>query len=97
MRPPKAFATNPYTHNTPDPALDDGTSFRERNTVRQPYRGTSLTKKRTRLGPFSRPMPGVLGGSQEGGRFLMARYPCTADIFEFESVSGPLEASLVAR
>ena len=27
------------------------------------YRGTSLTKKRTPLGPYRRPMPRVLGGS----------------------------------
>ena len=34
------------------------------------YRGTSLTRKRTSLGPYRRPMPRVLGGSQGGGRFL---------------------------
>jgi hypothetical protein len=28
-----------------------------------PYRGTSLTSKRTPLGPDRRPMPRVLGGS----------------------------------
>ena len=27
------------------------------------YRGTSLVRKRTPLGPYSRPMPRVLGGS----------------------------------
>ena len=27
------------------------------------YRGTSLTRKRTPLGPYHRPMPRVLGGS----------------------------------
>ena len=27
------------------------------------YRGTSLTRKRTPLEPYRRPMPGVLGGS----------------------------------
>jgi hypothetical protein len=27
------------------------------------YRGTSLTKKRTHLGPYRRPMPRVIGGS----------------------------------
>ena len=36
-----------------------------------PYLGTLLTRKRTHLGPFHRPMPRVLGGSQGGGRFLM--------------------------
>ena len=35
------------------------------------YRGTSLTRKRTPLGHYRRPMPGVLGGSQGGRRFLM--------------------------
>ena len=29
----------------------------------QAYRGTSLTRKRTPLGPYRRPMPRVLGGS----------------------------------
>jgi len=33
-----------------------------RETVHM-YRGTSLTKKRTPLGPYRRPMPRVLGGS----------------------------------
>ena len=45
------------------------------------YRGTSPTRKRTLLGPYCRPMPRVLGGSQGGPRgqgvFLWARYPCT--------------------
>ena len=27
------------------------------------YRGTSLTRKRTPLGPYGRPMPRALGGS----------------------------------
>ena len=40
-------------------------------------RGTSLIRKRTPLGPYRRPVPGVLGGSQGGGIFLWARYPCT--------------------
>ena len=32
--------------------------------ARQPcYMGTSLTRKRTPLGPYRRPMPRVLGGS----------------------------------
>jgi hypothetical protein len=35
------------------------------------YRGTSLTKKRTPLRPYRRPMPGVLWGSLGGGRSLM--------------------------
>jgi hypothetical protein len=35
------------------------------------YRGTSVIRKRTLLGPSRRPMRRVLGGSQGGGRFLM--------------------------
>ena len=32
------------------------------------YRGTPLTRERTPLGPYRRPMPRVLGGSQGGPR-----------------------------
>ena len=39
------------------------------------YRGTSLTRKRTPLRPYRRPMPRVLGGSQEGGRFVLGEVP----------------------
>ena len=39
------------------------------------YRGTSLTRKRTPLGPYRRSMPSALGGSQRGGRFLMGEVP----------------------
>ena len=39
------------------------------------YRGTSLIRKRTPLGPCRRPMPRVVGGSQGGGRFLMSEVP----------------------
>ena len=35
------------------------------------YRGTSLIRKRTPLGPYSRPTPRVLGGSEGVGRFLV--------------------------
>ena len=36
--------------------------------VRYPrYRGTSLTRTRTPLGPYRRPVPGVSGGSAQGG------------------------------
>ena len=38
-------------------------------------RGTSLTRKRTPLAPYRRPMPRVLGRSWEGGRFLMGEVP----------------------
>ena len=39
------------------------------------YRGTSHTRKRTPLGPYRRPLPRVLGGSQGGGCFLMGKLP----------------------
>ena len=39
------------------------------------YRGTSLTRKRTLLGPYRGPMPRVLGGSEGCGRFLMGEVP----------------------
>ena len=42
------------------------------------YRGTSLIRKRTPLGPYRRPTPRVLGGSQGGGRFLMGEVPLYA-------------------
>ena len=35
------------------------------------YRATSLTRKRTPLGPYRGPMPRVLGGSEGVVRFLM--------------------------
>ena len=42
------------------------------------YGYTSLTRKRTPIGPYCRPMPRVLGGSSSGvGVFLWGRYPCT--------------------
>ena len=39
------------------------------------YRGASLTKKRTPLGPYSRPMPRAVRGSKGGRRFLMSEVP----------------------
>ena len=39
------------------------------------YRGTSLTRTRTPLGPYHTPMPRVLRGSWGGGRFLMGEAP----------------------
>jgi len=39
------------------------------------YRGTAPMRKRTPLGPYRRPTPRVLGGSQGGGRFLMSEVP----------------------
>ena len=35
------------------------------------YRGTQLTRKRTPLGPYRRPMPRVIGGFYGSGRFLL--------------------------
>ena len=39
------------------------------------YRGTSLIRKSTPLGPYRRLRPRVLGGSQGDGRFLMGEVP----------------------
>ena len=39
------------------------------------HRGASLIRKRTPLGPYHRPVPKVLGGSQGGGRFLTGEVP----------------------
>ena len=36
------------------------------------HRGASLIRKRTLLGPYRSPVPGVLGGSYRGVRFLMS-------------------------
>jgi hypothetical protein len=35
------------------------------------YRGTSFIRKRNPLRPYRRPLPRVLGGSVEGGRFFV--------------------------
>ena len=39
------------------------------NVLPQPYRGTSLIRKRTPLGPYRRPMLRVLGGVLGGWAF----------------------------
>ena len=39
------------------------------------YRGTSLIRQRNPLGPYRTPVPRDLGGSYEGGRFLMGEVP----------------------
>ena len=39
------------------------------------YKGTSLIRKRTPLGPYSRTLPRFLWGSLRGGRFLMSEVP----------------------
>jgi len=40
------------------------------------YRGTSIIRKRTHLGPYRRPMPTFLGVSHGGRCLLIGRYPC---------------------
>ena len=59
---------NPHTslHSTKSPPTP---------RIESTYRGTSLTRKRTPLGPYRRPMPRVIWGSQEGGCFLMGEVP----------------------
>jgi len=47
----------------------------ERRVVSRAYRGTSLSRKRTPLGPYRRPMPRVLGGFWGGECFLMGEVP----------------------
>ena len=39
------------------------------------YRGTSLTRGPPPLGPFRKPMPGVVRGSEGGERILMGEVP----------------------
>jgi len=61
----------PNLHRTFLVNLSVRSLFRDRNFKSDPqrergafhYRGTSLTRKRTPLGPSRRPMPRVLGGS----------------------------------
>ena len=51
------------------------------NTLRgavRAYRGTSLIRNSTPLGPYSRTMPGALWWSLEGGLFLVSEVPCRA-------------------
>ena len=47
-------------------------------TLEKAYRGTSLTRACTPLGPYRRPMPKVFWGSLGGGRFLMGKVPLYA-------------------
>ena len=50
---------------------EGGAGFEGGDGALPPYRGTWLSRKCTSLGPYHGPMPRVLGGSWEGGRFLM--------------------------
>ena len=43
--------------------------------ITQPYRGTSLIRKRLTVGPYSRPMPMALWCSWVCGCFLMSEVP----------------------
>ena len=43
------------------------------------FRGASLTRNHTHLGPYSRTMPMFLRRSLGGG-VLLARYPCREDV-----------------
>ena len=52
-------------------SLQDHLRAIERPTVQ----GYLTHMKRTPLGPYSRPMPRVVGGSQGGGRFFMGEVP----------------------
>jgi len=45
-----------------------------------PYRGTSLTRKRIPLGPYRRPMSGVLGWSKGDWRFLVREVPLAVTV-----------------
>ena len=47
----------------------------EDGPIIHPYRGTSLIRKRTPLGPYRRPMPRFLMGISGVGVFLWVRYP----------------------
>ena len=48
------------------------------SSVSSEYRGTSLARKRTPLGPYSRTMPRLLWWCCGGGRFLMSEVPLFA-------------------
>jgi len=56
-------------------ARDMGPGFSVAGVPGPLYRGTSLIRKRTPLGPYRRPVRRVLGKAQWGGRFLMGKVP----------------------
>ena len=67
--PVSSFAAPPSSHHAGVP----------RNlTPKMSYRGTSLMRKRTPLGPYRRPMPRVVGASQGNGCFPMVEVPLYA-------------------
>ena len=47
----------------------------EGQTGAKGYRGASLTRKRAPLGPYRRPMPRILRGSQGDGCFILGEVP----------------------
>ena len=53
-------------------------------------RGTSLVTEQTPLGPYRRPMPRVLGGSQGVGRFLIGEVPLYCAISTAVPTSGDI-------
>ena len=57
-------------------------------TMGSAYRGTSLIRHSPPLGPYSRTMSGVLGGSKEGGMFLMGELPLYGIRSTTEAFSG---------
>ena len=61
------------THQTPPSS--QGASQQTRLQTGMYYRGTSLIRNRTPLGPHGRHTPTVLWGSQGGRRFLMGEVP----------------------
>ena len=79
------FTPNLQLQDTPVEERGNGPAFRGRKAgdMFHPLKwrrdtlpmGTSLTRKRTPLGPCRRPMPKVLGGFYGGGRFLMSDVP----------------------
>ena len=60
------------------------------------YRGTSLTRKRTLLGLYRRPMPRVLGGSLGGWRFLIGEVPLQEGNFDSTEGGDPVQVGVGA-
>jgi len=56
------------------------------------YRDTSLVRKRKPLGPCSRPVPRVMGGSWGGGRLLISEVPMYIDAAPQRDLAGPLSS-----
>ena len=70
QQPPPLLHT-PSHHRLWTTSLHHTTGYGPQPEKAETYRGSSLIRKRTPLGPHRRPMPRVVGGSDEGGRFLM--------------------------